>query len=309
MLHDDTLPDRVAERLSRDELAIFLVHGVIPRHEHPVRNYTRKHMEADLFARCMRRLSQKGTALSMDDVLDHCVTHKPFPNNAFAMTFDDGFENNVSVVAPILAEYRIPAMVYATSGFVEGNAMSWIDRIEYAVEDAPTQTLHVDWAPEPFPLEDPGSRIRFLAAVRQYVKNSASVAPNAFADALCSHLGKPGNLSTNDPLDRKLTWDQIRDESHGPWLSFGGHSHTHPIMSFLSPEDLAFELDTSLRLMREKGGIGPKHYSYPEGLAHCFSDAVIAEMKKRGVCCSPTAIDGINETGADPFLLRRIMVA
>ena len=42
--------------------------------------------------------------------------------------------------------------------------------------------------------------------------------------------------------------------------------------------------------------------------AHCYSEKVIKELKKKGVRCSPTAIDGINKTGTDPFHLLRIMV-
>jgi len=308
VIHDESLPDRVAEHLSDDRLAIFLVHGVIPRQVHPVRNYTGKHLEADLFAKVIARLARKGHALSMDEILAHCESGTPFPPRAFAMTFDDGFENNLSVAAPIMADHKVRSMIYITSGFIEENGMSWIDRIEYAVEDAPIQDLAVDWAPRPFRLGDAASRIEFLRAVRKHVKNDPKVAPNAFADVLCARLGKPGRLSSQDPLDLKLSWNQVRDAGGG-LMTFGGHSHTHPILSFLSPSELAFELDTSLALMKDKSGIGPVHYSYPEGLAHCFSDEVIAQLKARGVRCCPTAIDGLNPPGTDPFLLRRVMVA
>jgi peptidoglycan/xylan/chitin deacetylase (PgdA/CDA1 family) len=309
MIHDDNLPDRVAARLSPHELAIFLIHGVIPSHTHPVRNYTRKHMEVSLFARCMKRLAQAGTALSMAEVLSYCERGEAFPPNAFALTFDDGFENNLSVAAPVLADLGIPAMVYITSGFIEANGMSWIDRIEYAVEEARAQTLRVDWTETLVRLEGADSRTAFLNAVRYHVKHTSGVKPDIFADELCARLGKPGRLTSDDPLDRKMTWRQVRDTSEGTLISFGGHSHTHPILSFLSPQDLAFELDTSLDLMRKNAGLTPTHYSYPEGLAHCFSDIVIAALKKRSVRCCPTAIEGTNQPGTDPFLLRRIMVA
>jgi peptidoglycan/xylan/chitin deacetylase (PgdA/CDA1 family) len=308
VIHDETLPECVAERLSDDRLAIFLVHGVIPRQVHPVRNYTGKHLEADLFAKVIKRLARDGHALSMAEVLAYCESGGPFPPRAFAMTFDDGFENNLSVAAPIMADHDVPGMIYITSGFIDENGMSWIDRIELAVEEASAQELVVDWAPHPFRLHDPASRIDFLKAVRRHVKNSPEVSPNAFADALCARLGKSGRLSSNDPLDLKLNWDQVRD-AEGGLITFGGHSHTHPILSFLSPSQLACELDVSLGLMREKSGIGPAHYSYPEGLPHCFSDDVIAQLKTRGVRCCPTAIDGVNSPGTDPFLLRRVMVA
>lgn len=305
---DEDLPERMAERLGADHLAIFLFHGVIPRQRHRVRNYSGKHIEADLFARCMKRLRSDGHALSMDEVMHHCEQHKPFPARSYAITFDDGFENNLSVAAPILADLGIPATIYVTSGLVETNGMSWIDRIEYVIEDVESQDLEVDWAPAPFSIRDTESRIDFLKAVRRYVKNDPSCDPNEFADALCARLGRPGRMSTDDPLDLKMNWEQVRAAHASGYITIGGHSHTHPILSFLSPERLAEEIDTSLDLLATKAGVGPTHYSYPEGLAHCYSEAVIAELKHRGVRCCPTAMDGINQTGADPFHLRRIMI-
>ncbi len=70
-----------------------------------------------------------------------------------------------------------------------------------------------------------------------------------------------------------------------------------------------YELDTSLNLLKEKAGVGPKHYSYPEGQENCFSEEVINVLKSRGVRCSPTAIDGVNTTGVDPFRLMRVSVS
>jgi peptidoglycan/xylan/chitin deacetylase (PgdA/CDA1 family) len=305
---DDNLPDRMAARLSDDRLAIFLFHGVIHRQRHRVRNYTGKHIESDLFARCMKRLRAVGHALSMDEVLAHCERRSPFPARSYAITFDDGFENNLSVAAPILADLDIPATIYVTSGLVESNGMSWIDRVEYVIEDVADQELRVEWASEPFPIRDTRSRIEFLKAVRRHVKNDPACDPNAFADALCARLGRPGQLSTDDPLDLKMSWEQVRGAHASAYLTIGGHSHTHPILSFLTPERLADELDTSLELLSRKAGVGPTHYSYPEGLAHCYSDAVIVALKERGVRCCPTAMDGDNGPSADPFHLRRIMI-
>ena len=92
-------------------------------------------------------------------------------------------------------------------------------------------------------------------------------------------------------------------------MSFGGHSHTHPILSFLASDDLNYELNMSISLMWQMAGIDSTHYSYPEGLAHCYSDVVIHELKQRGVRCCPTAMPGKNSLEADPFKLFRIMVS
>lgn len=305
---DNELSDWMVARLDEHELAIFLFHGVITEHTCGVRNYTGKHITSDIFARCISSVSRQGNSLSMDEVLHFCETQAPFPPKSFAITFDDGFENNLTVAAPILNDFDVPATIYVTTKFVEKNGMSWIDRIENAVEHANQQTISPRWTNESFTLRDSESRIRFLKAVRIYVKSSENCNANIFADELCSELGVESQPEAIGELDRKMSWEQVRNAAKSELITIGGHSHTHPILSFLSPQQLAYELDTCLGLLQQKGGIEPTHFSYPEGWDHCFSEEVIEELKKRGVRCSPTAIDGTNRIGCDPFRLRRIMV-
>jgi hypothetical protein len=68
------------------------------------------------------------------------------------------------------------------------------------------------------------------------------------------------------------------------------------------------EIKTSVDLLAQKAGVYSPHYSYPEGLAHCYSDEVIDTLKIYGVICCPTAIDGINQVINDLFHLYRITV-
>lgn len=307
-MNDNALPDHMVARLDDQELAIFLFHGVITDYTCGVRNYTGKHITSELFARCIASVAREGNALSMDEVLHYCETRNPFPPNSFAITFDDGFENNLTVAAPILDDFDVPATIYVTTEFVEKNRMSWIDRIENAVEHAAEQMIRPRWTRESFTLSNTESRICFLKSVRKYVKSSPNCDANLFADELCGELGFDANPEGDGELDRKMSWEQVRMAAQSEIITIGGHSHTHPILSFLSPQQLDYELDSCLDLLREKAGIGPTHFSYPEGLGHCYSEEVIRELKKRGVRCSPTAIDGTNGAGYDPFRLRRIMV-
>ena len=46
-----------------------------------------------------------------------CLNNLPFPPNSFAITFDDGFENNLSVAAPLLSDLKIPLTIYITTNF------------------------------------------------------------------------------------------------------------------------------------------------------------------------------------------------
>jgi peptidoglycan/xylan/chitin deacetylase (PgdA/CDA1 family) len=298
----------LAERLTDNgSLTIFLFHGVVNETHHQVRNYTRKHLPAGEFRAILEALGRRGKPLSMDEVVAVCASGRPFPSGAFAITFDDGFENNVSVARPILDALGIPATVYVTSRFVDENGMSWIDRIEYAIENVACGRLSLPWAAAPVEFDTRESKIAVLDDIRRSVKSDPHIDIEALVSDVFRQLDLDEIQSSDDPLDRKMSWTQV-GEWIAPGFHVGGHSHSHAILSFLSAHQLAWELDTSLDLLRTRGGVVTSHYSYPEGLAHCYSDEVIAALKARGIVCSPTAIDGINGPGSDPFQLRRVMV-
>jgi peptidoglycan/xylan/chitin deacetylase (PgdA/CDA1 family) len=294
-----------ADRLREDRFVIFLFHGVIECQTHAVRNYTRKHLEAETFAAILRTLlAAGGKPVSMDAIAER----QSLPPKAFAVTFDDGFLNNLTVAAPILADLGIPATFYVTTDFIASNRMSWIDRIEYVLEPAPPGALSLPWAVRA-PFDDDATKRLLLSEIRQRVKSDRRIEPDRLASDIQRQLTGAEAWSSADPLDQKMSWAEVAELAAIPGMSVGGHSHTHAILSFLSPEALAAELDTSLTLLRERAGIGPRHYSYPEGLAHCHSPAVIAALQARGVVICPTAEDGDNDHATDLFRLKRIMVA
>lgn len=296
------------DRLSPDGAAVFLFHGVIAENRHTVRNYTGKHVRQADFATMMTALAERGTALSMDQVLDHCQSGRPFPANSFAITFDDGFANNLTIAAPILEGLGIPATYYVTTGFVAHNGMSWIDRIEYLFERLDVPDIRLDWEAGPRSLADAAAKKDALTAIRRHVKSQPGIDFDAFVHSIYALFDREPVMSSDDPLDLKLTWPQVCELAVRPGATIGGHSHRHSILSFLSPQDLEAEIDLSLSLLKDKAGIGPRHYCYPEGLTHCYNQQVIDCLRRRGVECCPSAEDGLVRPGDDPFHLRRILV-
>ncbi|MBW1713880.1 MAG: polysaccharide deacetylase family protein [Deltaproteobacteria bacterium] len=295
-------------RLSEEGLVIFLFHGVIEKDRHQVRNYTRKHLTRDFFARLMTDLAAQGRALSLDQVVDHHLSKRPYPPRAFALTFDDGFENNFSLAAPILADLGLPATFYLTTGFIEDNAMSWIDRIEYCLEVTDKGRLRLPWDGRERTFAGPKEKIELLDYIRAQAKTDPRLDLDRLVSEVFSQCGQEEISQSDDPLDLKMSWDQVRDLAGQELFSLGGHTHRHPVLSFLDADELDREIRTSLDLLQQKAGVGPRHYSYPEGLAYCFSPQVIEALKSRGVVCCPTAEAGLNRAGDDLFYLKRVPV-
>ena len=67
---------------------------------------------------CLAELGIRGAPLS--EVVSHAAEHGRWPERTLAITFDDGYENNLSTAAPILARHGFAATIYLITGHVGG---------------------------------------------------------------------------------------------------------------------------------------------------------------------------------------------
>ncbi len=292
--------------LQPGRVSIFLFHGVIREQVSAVRNYNRKHICLDEFVQLMRGLAAAGTAISIDEFLSLGDRNGSLPDNAFIVTFDDGFENNLTLAAPVLAETGIPATFYITSDFVTHNQMSWIDRIDEAFDRVSGGTVRLPWGT--FDFASPSSKIEVLEVIRSKAKADPTISFDDFASEIQDQLGVGQIRSGDGELDRKLTWRQVAELADGPDFTIGGHTQTHAVLAHLDDSALDFEIGNHLSLLKRNAGIDTAHFAYPDGLEFCYNADTIRALKRHGVRCCPTAIAGTNAVGDDPFHLRRIPV-
>lgn len=301
-------PEYYKQFLSTNKFPIFLFHGVVTSYQERVRNYNRKHIESEYFRDVLSCLLRAGgNPISMDDILAARHRQISLPERAFAITFDDGFENNLSVAAPILYDLSVPATIYVTTKFVEENLMSWVDRIEFAISTTSRRELVLPWS-KVFSITNVESKVRVLEEVRSYVKTSPGTNPNQIADYIQDRLDTPRVYSLDDQFNLKLNWDQVRELSSNELISIGGHTHTHQILSHLDEGSLNYEISESIKTINVQLGINVRHFSYPEGLSHHFTERCIEVLKAKGVLICPSAIHGVNDIETDLFFLNRIQV-
>jgi len=254
--------------LADDTFAIFLFHGVIREHRHPIRNYTHKHLDVATFTAVLDDLAAQGTAVGLPEIFAARAGGHSLPPRAFALTFDDGFANNAEIAAPLLRARGLPATFYVTTSFVDTDGASWTDIIEAAVEAVPIVRLQLPACGASGVFRTAEEKIWLLDRIRTFVKAHREVDPYGFARDIRRQLGS--TTSPSDPaLDRKMSWDQVRALDGDPLFTIGGHGHTHRILEYLDDGELRSELDASLATLAKQLGRPVQHYSYPEGLPHC----------------------------------------
>ena len=91
-----------------------------------------------------------------------------------------------------------------------------------------------------------------------------------------------------------------------PGIEIGSHSHSHPDLTILSPEEVERELRDSYAAIVEQTGAGHPALAYPHGRT---SDSVCDAASALGYACAFTGELGANGDGADLFELRRVVIA
>ena len=297
-----------ARFLAEDTFAVFLLHGVVTDHKEPVRNYNRKHIDADYFYDILHCLIEAGGhPVSMNDILVAKNGQAPLPKKAFAVTFDDGFENNLSVATPILEQWSVPATIYVTTKFIDENYMSWIDRIEWAVSATKAQKFDLPWSSN-VSIRTIKEKIAVLEEIREKAKSAPDINPSELADCIQNKLNLATTFSLTDQLNKKLNWEQVILLDSHELITIGAHTYSHQILSHLEDELLNFEITKSINTIQKHTGAAVRHFSYPEGLSHHFTPRCVVALKKAGISICPTAIPGINDKETDLFYLRRIQI-
>ena len=293
-----------------NSLTLLLYHGVTREESVGIENVSKKHIPESEFAQQMEYIRDNCTVLSMDDVVEIHNANKPYPKNAVAVTFDDGFKNNYTVAAPVLDSLGVPATFYFTAGIINTDIMFWVDEIEDCINTCnnPYITIQLDEV-RTFPLSTYDEKVRALTDIKGFCKKATAEIKNRVLKDLKAVTGiAPSVHHAANYL--KMDWKELKAMSNNPLFIIGGHSLYHDILSsFATEEKLAEDLHLSIKLLEYHMNKQVTHYAYPEGQAHHYNETVIRLLKEMGIVCSPSAIDGINYDGLyDLFNLRRVMV-
>lgn len=118
--------------------------------------------------------------------------------------------------------------------------------------------------------------------------------------AVFVHTDRSSQELGNDfPL---MDWETISGAARRG-VVIGNHSHSHPSLKRLSPQELATELTTAEALLADRLGSKPAVFAYPGGKLNV---AVADELYRRGYALAFTVDEGLAYPGQDRMRIPRI---
>lgn len=259
-----------------------------------------------LFERQVEILARRARVVPLSCLVERLAEPEPLVGDLAAITFDDGYRDNLEVAAPILERLGVPATVFVATDYIDRRAVPFWERIEHALTGA--------WRRGATPADvaatgDPGLDV----LVREALAVPGAAGPvQALATAVRDR--EPGRrerlLGALEKLGGALApeaglmmdWDDLRALARRGF-EIGSHTASHAWMPGLGAEALEHELAGSKRRIESELGVEAAGFAYPWG------EHVPAQLPRLAACgyrWAVTVEPGVNRPGAERFQLRRI---
>jgi peptidoglycan/xylan/chitin deacetylase (PgdA/CDA1 family) len=257
----------------------------------------------DVFEKQMRTVASEFDPITLDDVLLFLNGEKPTPRRPVAITFDDGYVDNLEIAVPILGRFGIKASFYVTVEPVENGRPPWFCRLRHAFGTTHRRTWHDSTESRVHNIVEAADRkSAFLVASGRCARHAGEA-----QDQTLSTIEKELEV---EPLTEKLmmTWDQVRTLQRSGHI-VGSHTLTHPNMACMGLKDLHKECVESKNTLERELGVPVHHFSYPSPILQPHWNKQTMEITATaGYRSSVTSTAGPVRKGDHPLSLRRVVV-
>ena len=298
--------------LNRKRITILTLHGTMQMDETCSWRPLREQYPPSRLEDALAILARHYRFVSLEDAAEMVAGRKPVRPYSIAVTFDDGYRNNLTHALPVLRKHNVPATIFLTTGHVEEQRPFWCDRLDYALQQVSMQGREVVVGGRR--LQPRGSSredlAEFYAEIRATAKNAAldDEQMRSELECLAAKLERESGVALRDTLQQDawaavLRWEEAREAASDPMLEFGSHTVDHVLLRRTSEEDAVRQLRESKRAVEENLGKDCRYLAYPNG----SYDASIAKLVREcGYEAAVTSDSGTVKAGHDLFSLPRI---
>lgn len=251
----------------------------------------------------LRFLKRFAHVVPLDEALDALAEGRPLPRRAVALTFDDGYRDNLDVAVPILESLCLPATFFLVPHLLSRMVRPWWEVLAWTFARSTLSTL--SWDSYELRLDEASSRSASSQFVTECLKQRNGSERQVALEELTALLDPSG-----DPEWERLflDWDEARTLVQRNF-AIGSHSLTHPILSRECDDDQRRELGLSRDALRGELGGPVDIVAYPNGTPEDYSTTTIAATQAAGYRFGITTNDGWNGPETRPFEVRRFVVA
>lgn len=279
------------------------------------------------FAEHLEVLRERTTPIPLSR-LARGVHERNFPHRAVALTFDDGYADNLANAEPLLGCHEIAATVFVPDGRLTDRREFWWDELERIflrpgilpqylelTVDGVTQQWELgdamSYDPEAYERHrkwtvrqdnDPTPRQRIFRALTQIVRALPAEEQRRCLDVVLRWAGIQPTVRSSH---RTLTREETIQLASSDLIEIGAHTMTHPDLRTLTLESQRPEIRESKACLEALLGCPVMSFAYPYG---SYTEQTVALVRNEGFTCACSTVGDVVWPGSDPLQLPRITV-
>jgi len=295
---------RIAAKLQAPAAAILMYHSVRANPEQDadwigpgITHFTKT------FGRQMELVARRFNPITLDDILLSLTGERPLPRRAVAITFDDGYLDNLEA-ASVLDRIGISAAFYVTIGLIGQEDVPWFCRVRHAFMITRREEWQSSGHQRNWRLATPSARDAALLAAYDFC---SPLTAKKQQDSVCTIEQELGVTPVIPERRLMMTWGEVKTLRRSGHI-VGSHTMTHPNTAYIKEEDaLRAEIYQSKRELESCLGECVGHFSYPHpSLEPQWNEKTLAMTREAGYATAVTTTPGPVRANSNPLLLPRI---
>ena len=293
----------LANRLIGHYVTIFMMHRPLSKES----NY--HGLDPELLDQCLAYAKQRGFNFSsidqiFNDALNGVVPDRP----TLCFTLDDGFEDQLNELVPILLKHDAKPTLYVLVDFVDNIDWPWDYKMVYLITHTKINELRFTHNNNAFALDvsSPETKICSRRALVKYAK----YLPREELATLMAQIMDLSEIqlpARAPELYKPATWDSLREYEH-KGLKVGSHACSHRVFNSLPLDAVREEIDRAQRRLKSELVSPSNVFCYPSGTKQDYSEAHAPLLKELGYAAAVSAIAGNTDFSSikkDPYNINR----
>ena len=247
----------------------------------------------------MKTLVRFFNPIALDEALRR-LDDATLPPRSVAITFDDGYRDNLNVAAPVLQDLGVPATVFVSTGFSTGATM-WNDQVIDglgAFDGASLDLRDVDL--DIYPVRSTTERVAAAASILKSIKHQHPKSRLSIVDKISQVTGY------EEPREGPMmSADEIKALSRRG-ITIGAHTINHPILKLLDDDEARIEIEGCKQQLETMLDKEVRLFAYPNGNPQSdYTDRDVRLVREAGYGAAVSTHVGVASQATDRWQLPR----
>jgi len=215
-----------------------------------------------------------------------------------ALTFDDGWLDNLLHGFPVLRALNLPATIFLATEFIGTDRLFWPEELSSCLQGLESvdksrydTMLHLILGNAPASSEE--RQDMAIIALKSWEPQRR--------DDFLAELRQAQELPASDRM--LMNWDEVREMHASGLIEFGAHTHNHVMLDQVPLAEAAQEIKLSRDEIERQLGVAPTLFAYPNGNYTAELEALLA---RHGFKAAVTTRKDWVQKGVSPFAIPRI---